>query len=57
MLTVIICRYWQVLPSGLNTFETRNLGESYGVDLEKENMYLYDLANEWVYVCTLSGSH
>nr|KAJ0226615.1 hypothetical protein LSAT_V11C100021010 [Lactuca sativa] len=50
-------RYWQVLPSGLNTFETRNLGESYGVDLEKENMYLYDLANEWVYVCTLSGSH
>ncbi|XP_023755031.2 uncharacterized protein LOC111903502 [Lactuca sativa] len=29
-------RYWQVLPSGLNTFETRNLGESYGVDLEKK---------------------
>ncbi|CAH1453343.1 unnamed protein product [Lactuca virosa] len=29
-------RYWQVLPSGLNTFETRNLGEFYGVDLEKK---------------------
>ncbi|CAI9287734.1 unnamed protein product [Lactuca saligna] len=27
-------RYWQVLPSGLNTFETRNLVESSGVDLE-----------------------
>ena len=25
-----------MLPSGLNTFETRNLGESYGVDLEKK---------------------
>ncbi|CAI9296222.1 unnamed protein product [Lactuca saligna] len=29
-------RYWQVIPSSLDTFETRNLGESYGVDLEKK---------------------
>ncbi|CAI9266267.1 unnamed protein product [Lactuca saligna] len=33
-------QYWQVLPSSLNTFETRNLGESYGVDLEKKNVLL-----------------
>ncbi|CAH1414796.1 unnamed protein product [Lactuca virosa] len=35
-LPILGMRYWQVLPSGLNTFETRNLGESYGVDLEKK---------------------
>ncbi|XP_023754652.2 uncharacterized protein LOC111903098 [Lactuca sativa] len=29
-------RYWQVLPSGLNQFETRNLAESYVVDLDKK---------------------
>ncbi|KAI3502228.1 hypothetical protein L1887_30260 [Cichorium endivia] len=29
-------RYWQVLPSGLLQFETRKLGESYAVDLEKK---------------------
>ncbi|XP_023737311.2 uncharacterized protein LOC111885278 [Lactuca sativa] len=28
--------YWQVLPSGLNQFETRNLAESYDVDLDKK---------------------
>ncbi|CAH1430921.1 unnamed protein product [Lactuca virosa] len=35
-IPVLGMRYRQVLPSGLNTFETRNLGESYGVDLEKK---------------------
>ncbi|CAH1444419.1 unnamed protein product [Lactuca virosa] len=35
-LPILGMRYWQVLPSGLNTFETRNLGESYGVDMEKK---------------------
>ncbi|CAH1436434.1 unnamed protein product [Lactuca virosa] len=29
-------RYWQVLPTGLNQFETRNLAESYVVDLDKK---------------------
>ncbi|XP_052622742.1 uncharacterized protein LOC128128018 [Lactuca sativa] len=29
-------RYWQVLPSGLNQFETRNLAESYVVNLDKK---------------------
>ncbi|XP_023770486.1 uncharacterized protein LOC111919104 [Lactuca sativa] len=29
-------RYWHVLPSGLNQFETRNLAESYVVDLDKK---------------------
>ncbi|XP_023742979.3 uncharacterized protein LOC111891128 [Lactuca sativa] len=29
-------RYWQVLPSGLNQFETRNMVKSYVVDLDKK---------------------
>jgi len=29
-------RYWHVLPSGLNQFETRNMGEAYAVDLDKK---------------------
>ncbi|KAL7597701.1 hypothetical protein Lser_V15G24582 [Lactuca serriola] len=29
-------RYYQVLPTGLNQFETRNLAESYVVDLDKK---------------------